>query len=145
ASFAMVLQTTGVDQSLPARPGNRRCPPGILDRIADAFNPARKIRFDHELGPLRVAESVGMRYTVTRTKNPTRDLSPRRKAGFDHRRHGGLAMGYDKHQATEEFVRWSDSYDRCILQWLIFGPSHRVLIRRIRAVAGAQPAKILDA
>jgi len=53
-------------------------------------------------------------------------------------------MGYDKHQATEEFVRWSDSYDRCILQWLIFGPSHRALIRRIRAVAGEQPAKILD-
>ena len=45
-------------------------------------------------------------------------------------------MGYDKDQATEEFIRWSDSYDRSILQWLIFGPSHRVLIRRIREVGG---------
>jgi ubiquinone/menaquinone biosynthesis C-methylase UbiE len=53
-------------------------------------------------------------------------------------------MGYDKDQATEEFVRWSDSYDRCILQWLLFGPSHRALIRRIRAVAGERPARILD-
>lgn len=53
-------------------------------------------------------------------------------------------MGYDKHQASAEFARWSDSYDRCILQWLIFGPSHRVLIRRIREVAGDQPAKVLD-
>jgi ubiquinone/menaquinone biosynthesis C-methylase UbiE len=53
-------------------------------------------------------------------------------------------MGYDKHQATEEFMRWSDSYDRCILQWLLFGPSHRVLIRRIREVAGNQPVTILD-
>jgi ubiquinone/menaquinone biosynthesis C-methylase UbiE len=53
-------------------------------------------------------------------------------------------MEYDKHQATEEFTRWSASYDRCILQWLIFGPSHRVLIRRIREVAGDQPVKILD-
>ena len=40
-------------------------------------------------------------------------------------------MGYDKNQATEEFIRWSDSYDRCVLQWLLFGPSHRALIRRI--------------
>ena len=53
-------------------------------------------------------------------------------------------MGYDKHQASQEFARWSDSYDRCILQWLIFGPSHRVLIRRIRAVVGERPAKVLD-
>jgi ubiquinone/menaquinone biosynthesis C-methylase UbiE len=53
-------------------------------------------------------------------------------------------MKYDKEQATREFVRWSDSYDRCILQWLIFGPSHRVLIRRIREVVGDRPARILD-
>jgi ubiquinone/menaquinone biosynthesis C-methylase UbiE len=53
-------------------------------------------------------------------------------------------MGYDKNQATEEFVRWSRSYDRCILQWLIFGPSHRALIRRIREVVGDRPARILD-
>jgi ubiquinone/menaquinone biosynthesis C-methylase UbiE len=53
-------------------------------------------------------------------------------------------MGYDKHQASAEFARWSDSYDRCILQWLIFGPSHSVLIGRIREVVGNQPAKVLD-
>ena len=32
---------------------------------------------------------------------------------------------YDKRQATHEFTRWSESYDRSILQWLLFGPSHR--------------------
>ena len=53
-------------------------------------------------------------------------------------------MSYDKNQATKEFSRWSDSYDRSILQWLIFGPSHRALIRRIRQVVGDQPARILD-
>jgi ubiquinone/menaquinone biosynthesis C-methylase UbiE len=53
-------------------------------------------------------------------------------------------MGYDKNQATDEFVRWSDSYDRCILQWLIFGPSHRALIRRIREVVGGHRARVLD-
>ncbi|MFO0908166.1 MAG: methyltransferase domain-containing protein [Isosphaeraceae bacterium] len=53
-------------------------------------------------------------------------------------------MAYDKTQATHEFTRWSESYDRCILQWLLFGPSHRALIRRIRAVAGDRPIRILD-
>ena len=53
-------------------------------------------------------------------------------------------MAYDKHQATAEFNRWSESYDRSILQWLLFGPSHRALIRRIRTVAGDRPIKILD-
>jgi ubiquinone/menaquinone biosynthesis C-methylase UbiE len=53
-------------------------------------------------------------------------------------------MGYDKHQAADEFTRWSQSYDRCVLQWLLFGPSHRVLIRRIGEVAGDQPQTILD-
>ena len=53
-------------------------------------------------------------------------------------------MAYDKHQATHEFARWSESYDRCILQWLLFGPSHRALIRRIQAVAGDRPIKVLD-
>ena len=53
-------------------------------------------------------------------------------------------MAYDKQQATHEFTRWSESYDRCILQWLLFGPSHRALIRRIRAVAGDRPIRILD-
>ena len=53
-------------------------------------------------------------------------------------------MAYDKHQATHEFTRWSASYDRCVLQWLLFGPSHRALIRRIKAVGGDRPIQILD-
>ncbi len=53
-------------------------------------------------------------------------------------------MAYDKKQATEEFGRWSESYDRCVLQWLLFGPSHRALIRRIDDVAGDRPISILD-
>lgn len=53
-------------------------------------------------------------------------------------------MGYDRDQAAEEFARWSESYDRCILQWMLFGPSHRVLIQRIQAVAGRRPFRVLD-
>jgi ubiquinone/menaquinone biosynthesis C-methylase UbiE len=53
-------------------------------------------------------------------------------------------MGYNRDQAAEEFTRWSESYDRSILQWLLFGRSHRVLIRRIEAVAGQRPVRILD-
>ena len=53
-------------------------------------------------------------------------------------------MGYDKHQATHEFTRWSESYDRSILQWLLFGPSHRAIIRRIKAEFGDQPIRVLD-
>ena len=51
---------------------------------------------------------------------------------------------YDKQQAQHEFTRWSESYDRGILQWLLFGPSHRALIKRIKAVAADRPIKILD-
>jgi ubiquinone/menaquinone biosynthesis C-methylase UbiE len=53
-------------------------------------------------------------------------------------------VGYNKDQAAEEFTRWSESYDRSILQWLLFGPSHRVLIRRIQTVAGDRPFRVLD-
>ncbi len=53
-------------------------------------------------------------------------------------------MKYDKRQATHEFTRWSESYDRSILQWLLFGPSHRALIQRIRNRFGDHPLKILD-
>jgi len=53
-------------------------------------------------------------------------------------------MGYDKQQVAQEFTRWSNSYDRSILQWLLFGPSHRVLIRRISDVAGGRRIKMLD-
>ncbi len=53
-------------------------------------------------------------------------------------------MGYDKQQATQEFTRWSESYDRCVLQWLLFGPSHRAIIRRIQDQFGDRPLKVLD-
>jgi ubiquinone/menaquinone biosynthesis C-methylase UbiE len=53
-------------------------------------------------------------------------------------------MSYGKHQAALEFSRWSDSYDRCVLQWMLFGPSHRVLIGRIRALARGRPIRMLD-
>jgi ubiquinone/menaquinone biosynthesis C-methylase UbiE len=53
-------------------------------------------------------------------------------------------MSYDKQQAALEFTSWSESYDRSILQWLLFGPSHRALIKRIREAAGNQPMKMLD-
>ncbi|MDX2035639.1 MAG: methyltransferase domain-containing protein [Isosphaeraceae bacterium] len=54
-------------------------------------------------------------------------------------------MSYDKHLATDEFKEWSKSYDRSILQWLIFGPSHRAIIRRIEQDAGRdRPIRILD-
>ena len=53
-------------------------------------------------------------------------------------------MSYYKVQATREFDRWSQDYDRCILQRLLFGPSHRAIIARIRARSGEQPLAILD-
>ncbi len=53
-------------------------------------------------------------------------------------------MAYDKTQATHEFTRWSENYDRCILQTLLFGPSHRAIIKGIRGRFGDRPIKILD-
>lgn len=53
-------------------------------------------------------------------------------------------MAYERHQATHEFTKWSESYDRCILQWLLFGPSHRAIIGRIRRHTGQGSLKILD-
>ncbi len=53
-------------------------------------------------------------------------------------------MGYDKQQVAQEFTSWSESYDRSILQWLLFAPSHRVLIKRIREAGGDRPIKMLD-
>lgn len=53
-------------------------------------------------------------------------------------------MSYDKTQATHEFTRWSESYDRSILQWLLFAPSHRAIIRRIKAQFGDRPVRLLD-
>lgn len=51
---------------------------------------------------------------------------------------------YDKSEATREFTRWSESYDRCVLQWLLFGPSHRAILRRIQAAYGDRPIRVLD-
>lgn len=51
---------------------------------------------------------------------------------------------YDKRQATDEFNRWSESYDRCVLQWLLFGPSHRAMIRRMRERYLDRPIRVLD-
>ena len=53
-------------------------------------------------------------------------------------------MGYDKHQAQHEFTRWSESYDQCILQWLLFGPSHRAIIATIKERFGNRPVRVLD-
>jgi ubiquinone/menaquinone biosynthesis C-methylase UbiE len=53
-------------------------------------------------------------------------------------------MGYDKQQVAREFASWSESYDRSILQWLLFAPSHRALIKRIREAAEERPIRMLD-
>lgn len=53
-------------------------------------------------------------------------------------------MGYDKRQATAEFTHWSKSYDRSVLQWLLFGPSHRAIIARIDQQFRGQAVRILD-
>src|ERR1700733_5813388 len=53
-------------------------------------------------------------------------------------------MSYDKLQATREFSRWSGSYDRSILQWLLFGPAHRAIISRRRARFRKRPIAVLD-
>lgn len=51
---------------------------------------------------------------------------------------------HQKHEATREFTRWSESYDRCVLQWLLFGPSHRAILRRIRIAYQDRPIRVLD-
>jgi ubiquinone/menaquinone biosynthesis C-methylase UbiE len=53
-------------------------------------------------------------------------------------------MSYDKHQAIEEFRGWSSGYDRCVLQSLLFEPSHRAIIARIKARCGERPLAVLD-
>ncbi len=53
-------------------------------------------------------------------------------------------MSYDKGQATAEFTRWSENYDRCILQSLLFRPSHKAIIKRIESRFGEAPVRILD-
>jgi len=53
-------------------------------------------------------------------------------------------MNHEKRQAVQEFTHWSRGYDRSILQRLLFEPSHRVLIRRIRETAADRPLRLLD-
>ena len=53
-------------------------------------------------------------------------------------------MSYNKAQAVGEFGRWSQGYDRCILQRLLFEPSHRAIIARVRARSGEGTLAILD-
>ena len=53
-------------------------------------------------------------------------------------------MNYDKSQAQHEFTRWSENYDRCILQTLLFRPSHKAIIRRIENKYGNSPLSVLD-
>jgi SAM-dependent methyltransferase len=53
-------------------------------------------------------------------------------------------MPYDKAQASREFDRWSEHYDRSALQWLLFGPSHRALLERMRSPLGDRPSTVLD-
>jgi ubiquinone/menaquinone biosynthesis C-methylase UbiE len=55
-----------------------------------------------------------------------------------------MSRTYDKTQASAEFNRWSESYDRSILQRLLFGPSHRAILARVRARFGDEPVRILD-
>jgi ubiquinone/menaquinone biosynthesis C-methylase UbiE len=53
-------------------------------------------------------------------------------------------MSYDRVQASLEFSRWCESYDRSILQWLLFGPAHQAIISRLRKRSGNRPMAILD-
>lgn len=51
---------------------------------------------------------------------------------------------YDTAQAKDEFADWSRTYDRSILQVLLFGPSHAAIIRRLKKRFGARPFRVLD-
>jgi ubiquinone/menaquinone biosynthesis C-methylase UbiE len=53
-------------------------------------------------------------------------------------------MAYDKKHATAEFTRWSESYDRCVLQWLLFGPSHRAILKAIGRGHSGGRLRVLD-
>jgi ubiquinone/menaquinone biosynthesis C-methylase UbiE len=53
-------------------------------------------------------------------------------------------MSYEKYQAASEFGRWSENYDRSILQRLLFRPAHRAIIARIGAGFGDRPLTVLD-
>ena len=53
-------------------------------------------------------------------------------------------MPYNKAQAGRQFERWSGNYDRSILQWLLFGPSHRAMLERMRSPLADRPSTVLD-
>jgi ubiquinone/menaquinone biosynthesis C-methylase UbiE len=54
-----------------------------------------------------------------------------------------VPLSYTKDEAHVEFTRWSKSYDRSILQTLLFGPSRKALLKRIREQKLESP-RILD-
>lgn len=53
-------------------------------------------------------------------------------------------MAYDKGEAVREFTRWSRGYDRNVLQRILFGPSHRAIIRRMASWSSDRSMDILD-
>lgn len=52
-------------------------------------------------------------------------------------------MQYTKEEAQVEFTRWSKSYDRSVLQTLLFGPSRKALLKKIQELRIESP-KVLD-
>src|SRR5262249_51219477 len=58
----------------------------------------------------------------------------------DRFRHGGRATAYTTSESQREFSSWSRRYDRDPLQWLFFKPTHRRILKQIRAT----DLKILD-
>ena len=51
-----------------------------------------------------------------------------------------------KAQAVQEFEQWAHSYDRSVLNFLIFRPSHRIILQKLRrrAHGSTSPFRILD-
>ncbi len=49
-----------------------------------------------------------------------------------------------KTQASHEFTRWSENYDTCILQTLLFRPSHKAIIARVKSQRADERLTILD-
>ena len=70
-----------------------------------------------------------------KNKGVAKNGDPCDKSGLS--RFEGNTMPYDKTQATHEFTRWSENYDRCILQRLLFGPSHRAIIEGLLRTMGS--------
>ena len=46
-----------------------------------------------------------------------------------------------KKRSNEEFDSWSKSYDKSVLQWLLFDPSHKMIVRELGdGLLGLTPA-----